>query len=525
MTEYHVLIELAVEEPEVPDAADWYGFTTYPGTITVTGADGLPRYFVPGLIAYTLPGRSADLYAGGGVSTGSASGTVSLDVFPALRLLKLGVRFQRMRVRMWWWSPGQTLAEAVQVWIGQLTDPDINDDAGTFAFRVDSGTREQDAALPRGYIGDDGRFPDAPDPAKPQAVPVLYGRVRNLPAYRLDDDPGPSPPAPATNIRFMICGHPTPTFLCRLTDNEGMTSALTAPSIGTDGRGDQFTYITVQNTLAGWTEGGSYFINAASGWKAPGEPGAAFPFSNDVLVHRLGDVLVHLVTTYAAERFFELDRERIFAARSLLNRFRVGMMFNSPSAGSVLQALKSRFERQFPVTFNFAAGLFGWDYAGIPPGDEPHGHIVWKQNAHTRTSIRPVPLSALRSRFEIAYNLDGYAGGNTTAIRRDETNSGPCRAAFERWGISTVQRLEVPDTVYDDTARLLAEEQISRLTVRRLRTSYIVDEPKWLRWPLFARVHVTDPDRGWVDEPFLVEGITPQRPGNVVMSLISERGI
>lgn len=522
-TQYHVLLELAVEEPELLDvAADRYGFTTYTNTITVLDGQSVQRHFYSALVAVSLPGRQADLYAGGGVSTGSASATVPLAIFPALSLLENGVRFERIRARVWWWRPGLALDKAVLVWVGFVSSPEIDDVSGTFRFQISSGTREQDAPLPRAAIGDESRFPDAPDQALPQAVPVIYGTVTNLPVYRISDDPGLSPPAAATDVQFLVCGHYTPDFLCQLTDGADMTTGALAPQRGVDGRGDVYTYVEASNTTAGWSDRGNFFITTASGWKKGGEDAGS---SLEVLVHRLGDVLVHLVTTYAAERFYELDRPRIFAARELLNRFSVGMIFNSPTAGSVLQALKGRFERQFPVTFNFAAGRFGWDYAGIPPGKGVAGSIVWGQNAHSKTGIRLVPIEQLRARFELAYNLDADAGGNTAVVRRDETNSGPCRAAFERWGISTVHRIEAPDVVDDDTARLLLEEQIQRLTKRRLRTSYTVNEPTWADWPLFSRVAVTDGERGWADKVFLVEAVTPQRPGLLTMGLISEDGI
>lgn len=508
---YHYLVELAIEEPEILDhEVDRRGFCTFPEPTLIDPGDGTaPRFFGPGLIRASVPARSADFMTAQTSADGTASATIATESFDAWGLLRQGVRLQRIMVRWWWWREGQTLAEAVLVWRGQLSDPDIGET--TFSFKAKTGTREQDAPLPPGVIGDEGRFPDAPDSARAQAMPVIYGIVRNLPIYRISPDPGASPPAAATNVDFLVCGHVAVQTATVVTDGQDMATPITGFFYGVDGRGQQYTYVTRPNTTPNWSTG-SFHVTVAQGHVGPGGE----------VIQKLGDVLLHIVTTYGRERFLELDRDRIFAARSRLNRFTVGVIFNQPNSGSVISLLRSRFEGRFPVSFSFVGGRFGWDYAGVPEPGPPVAEIVWKQNAHSRGNLVPVDASTLRSRFEIAYGVDPFAGGNTLSISRDETSSGPCKRAHLKWGISTEQRLEVPDAANEATARLLAEDQIRRLTLRRVRTSYTCSEPDWINLPLFSRVHVTDPDRGWDGEPCLIEGITPRRPGVVDIALITE---
>lgn len=527
MPQWKLLLRLELEPPEVIAlGVAALGFTDGQ-PISIPSADGARiEHYELGLLDYTMPSRVADLY-GQGSSSSSVSASLTLEAFAAGDLLRKGIRLQRIRVRMFWYRVGSgSMAEAVQVWFGTLGQPVIDEEAGVFSFSIETGTREQDAPLPPTSIGDEGRFPNAPPEARTKAIPVLYGGLSNLPVFRIDADPGPSPPAVPTNIRFMICGHQTPDFLCRLGDGDQIQSGLLAPSRARDGRGDLFTYVTVQNTIANWSESAAMLVSVARGHKAPGEDAAPYPQSLDVLVHRLGDVLIHLATVYGRERFLDLDRERIFASRDLLNRFTVGAIFNQSAGGSVLQVLKSRFEKQFPVSFDFVGGRFGWDYTGIPTGySKPVGTIVWRQNAHQGGPLRPVSADLLRSRFAITYAVDPYAGGSVEALQRDETNDARCQAAWQRWGNPVRLSIDLPDVPSESTAKLVMEDLILRFTKRRIRTSYTVTEPTWINLPLFSRLAVTDPRRGWLDEPVLVEGIQPIEPGLLVLNVITENGL
>lgn len=511
--EFYQLLTLDVTQTEAPRIPARFSFSDAPGTLLL----GDERY-EPGLITVTVPEREADLYNPTQGVGGNASISLSLDAFPALHLLQRNVRLQRIRATVHWWQAGTAADSRVFVWRGRVSSPVIDDVAGVFTCQLVTGLGDEDGPLPAAYIGDDGRFPSAPDAAKPQAVPVLYGNVTNLPVFRISADPGPSPPAGATNVRFLICGHPTPDFTCQLTDNDQMTSAVVSAQRDVDGRGDTYTYIEVPNTTAGWSASASYFVTQARGWAAPGDT------ASDRAVERLGDVLTHIVNTYGQSAFRDLDKTRINGAASLLNRFIVGSMFNG--AGSVLRTIKARYEAQFPVTFNFSGGRFGWDYAGIPPAERsPVGLIVYRQNAHSKSPLTPVDAGMLRARFALAYRLDGYAGGMTEAIRRDRNNSGACARAEDRWGFNDEFRSDAPDVFDEGTARLLLEEQIRRLTLRRVRTAYVVDEPRWVGLPLFSRVLVSDDERGWDGEPCLIEAIKPVEAGRLQVRLITESGI
>lgn len=521
MTEYVPLLELEIEEPALAGPRPHrYGFTTRGEPANIDPGDGRARRgFGPGLVSLALPSRTADLYAGTSSSPGSARVVVSLDYFDVFKLKAQRVRLQHIRGRMWWWRPGTTLAEAVQVWRGILRNPSVSTTSRTFSFDLAAGTREVDTVFPPGLIGDADRFDEAPEASRPQALPVIYGTNQKVPIYRVTNDPGLSPPAVGTNVRFIIAGHRVAADqTVTVADGQGFSVAGLTVNHAVDGRGQEYAYVDVSNAEPDWTDSRDLYVDEIVGWPGPGDNAG-----RRVVVDKLGDVLAHIVTTYGAEQFAELDRARIFGARSLLNRYTVGVVVNTAESGSILRFLKARIEGHFPVAFSYAAGRFGWDFAGIPPGDKPVGTITWRHNAHERGDFTPeVPIDAVRARFEVKWRADGYAAGPTRSYRRDETNSGPCKAALMQWRAGIVESIDAPDVVDETTAALLVEDQIRRLAGMRARASYIVDEPEWVRHGLFARIHVNDADYGWTAQRCLVEGITPQKPGRVKVDVVVE---
>ena len=523
MADWYTLIALSIEDPIQPTSAypQTLGFTDKPeGAWLASGTSEPDRRFEPGLLDAPLPVRSGDLYGKGGMGASGMALKLSLDTFPAVDLLAGNVRLQRIRARVYWWRAGDALDQAQLVWKGQVASPVIDIEGNVFSCSLAAATREVDAPFPGAKIGDDGRFATNPDQASDQVLPVIYGTVKGLPAFRITEDFGPVPPAvPGSFTRFAVAGHRVPSQSVNLIFREdGASYGAFAVTTERDSRGDEYAEITVLGTVTGpggelWEKDGTVWLDSIEGWTgAVGQ------------VERLGDVLIHLVRTYAAENSLELDWSRISAATSHLNRFKVACAFNA-GGGSLLRLLSGRFQQQFPVVFGWARGLFGWDFADMPPGSGSMGEIIWRHNAHERGVVTPVPDSLLRSRFEIGYGVDLSAGGNTAALRVDKSSNARCAGAEHRWGVSPVLRIEAPDAADAGTATLLADDLINRLTKRRLRVSYVVDEPTWISLPLFARLAITDDDLGWVERSFLLEGVAPVQPGRLRLALVSEDGI
>jgi hypothetical protein len=529
--DFYPLIELEIEEPELfGPAPQRFGFTTRPQSFTTVDAQGGAHTFLPGLLSVDVPARRADFYSGASASESAPSFSVALEAFPAVDFWAMRIRFEWIQVRIWWWRPGWTLAEAVQVWVGRLRDPVIEPGsaadgrAGTFSASAPPGTTEIDVDFPPGFIGDEGRFPSAPESSLPVPLPIIIGTPRNVPIYAIEDDSVDfSPPAPAASIRYLVAAHPiaSETLTIRSDGANGFIKAGESVLEDIDGRGNRYSYVELDNTDAGWGPGLALYAGDGTTGVVDGQIGP-----EGTAIKGLGDVLIYMLHTFAREQFFEIDRDRIYAARAKLNAFRVGSWFNNRTDGeSLLRILKTRYEGQFPVSFNFANGRFGWDYTGVPEaGTAAVASIVWGQNAHDRGPLQNVSIELLRTRFEIQYQRDGYAAGTVGSVRRGPENSAKARACLTKWRINREAVISAPDCADEYTARLLAEDQINRLTVLRSRIEYVVDEPRLATLPLFARVVVTDATWGWVNEPFLVEGVALLQPGRVSLALITENG-
>ena len=520
MADYLQLLELEIEDPDRPNADPVrYGFTDRAEDFEIQSGDGSPaRRFGPGLFRMDMPGRKADFFSGTSSAGGSASAALALDAFPVLDLRRRGVRLQRIRSRMWWWPRGGTLADAVQLWRGELRAPVIDFGTGTFSCRFEAGTRERDVAFPPGFIGDQGRFDAAPEASRTQPMQVVYGQCSEVPVYAINDDSG------VGDVHLLVAAHAIQAQNITIRTDPATVVGTYGRGVAYDARGGVYSYVVVP--AASWpSPGATVYAESVLGYESP----------QGNLVEGLGDVLVHLTHTYGGERFFDLDRPRIFGARVELNRFRVGMYFNSPDPSiSIMRVLQQRIASQFPVVFGFVNGLFGWDYVGVPRrGGPPVKTLVYGQDAFSRGVLSETPLDEVRARYEMRYRQLGFAAGEDSVYRVDETNSAACQGALARWGVETVQRMTAPDIFSADGAFMLIEDEISRRSKVRWGASYGGLGPEWMGLPMFARVHVTDPGpldrRGvpmlqWAAEPFLITGLTPRRDGRVNVDLIAENG-
>lgn len=480
------------------------GFAPWSEPVVIDDGTAQGRRFGPGLIDLDIPGRATDFY-GGSQSDRGASITLALDVFDAVALRARGVELQRLRVNVWWWPEDDAWNRALLLWRGEVREPQIDPTERVVVLSTDADTRERDVAFPPGILGDLDRFPFIP--AANTRVPrsIVIGVPLEVPLYAVSDDSGVS------TVRLFIAGH-------RIVDeqitveHQGAVVGSYAVGLSTDGRGDLFSYVDIPPGDWPGPDSACY----ASGVQGYGPAGL------ESLVTNLGDVLEWLVRAYAFESNRDLDMQRISAARVALNRYRVSAVINATTTGSILRLLKSRFEGQFPVAFNFAAGRFGWDYIG-PTGwsSEPIGHIIWNQVATTRGRLVETSRNDVRSRFEVAYLQLFYSNGYQGSVRADELTHAKLRASFAKWGVEAAHRIEAPDAAEEATAWALLEDEVLRRAGVRTRITYGNLPADWIVAPLMARVLVTDPDLGLDEAPFFLESVTPDPFAGVTVGLIS----
>ena len=81
----------------------------------------------------------------------------------------------------------------------------------------------------------------------------------------------------------------------------------------------------------------------------------------------LGDVLVDIWRQYARGGYGDLDTRRISMAVPMLNKYKVGLLFNEkPKLLTVTRMIASRIAQQFPVSLGAQTGVWGFDCLEMP---------------------------------------------------------------------------------------------------------------------------------------------------------------
>lgn len=510
------------------------GFITDGGPVSATiHGDLQPLGFGHGLQVEALPIKAASLMGEAAADAGSLTATLALDAFD-LWAIRDRVPVQRVTVRAWLapvnerGAPVDTAGVAMEllpdyeIFRGVIRSPKWDHMSRTVGFSAAPDLRLLDIRFPPAVI-DSERFPDAPTDAAANAVPVVYGQVWAMPLYAVSD-------VTATPIRLLVAGHrvESTTLTLQRQNSTGGTDTLGAPTILYDIDALGGTYAYVEVTKLNYDAGNSLFAREFTGHVAP----------DGNAIDGLGDVLLHLWHTYAAERFFDLDRRRCYAARAALNRYTVGLCFNQQEAGSgLLRILQGRVEGQFPVTFGVSGGRMGWDCTRIPFQDEiPSlvvGTLTYGLDAHDRDGPSETSADAVVTSYELHSMLMGNINGTAVTTFADRDNMGVLRGASTRWGESPIRRMDAPDAALGDCAwSVLTDTAVAGSVVRDALT-YGGLEGSWYDAPLYGVVLVTDEytrtDGTLVtlydEEPMLITAIAPGLDGRVGVSLLRIAGV
>lgn len=467
-------------------AGERHGFVIddEPAVLSIPGGDLIE--FLPGAEAPGLPSRAAPVF--GSRSSGSPSLTLIGEFVREWWLRRNSVPIQSVDVYWWWGDPsaGRLFAND-EVFRGRIRSPKwkLGDGFGELSFSVAPAEELGNIRFPPNVIGDEGRFPDAPEDSRGMACPIIYGTVRGLPLYRV------------TATRWILAGHAVADSEVEVMNGE---ESLGSKSVSTsrDGLGGLYSYVT----LPSGTEGYLYAVEVTGP-------------SDD----RVGAVLEHLVRTYGGPIINRLDLNQIIAARTDLNRMRCGFYVNEPvTDGSLLQLIKSRFEDQFPLQTTAFNGRQGWTPLLLPPPGEakPAASIVYGHSAHERGEVTELDADDVVAVVEAAYKVDGYAQGPTESIRVVS------RAAVSRWGSTKIDRLDLPDVADSATARLIADNALRVRGKARWRIEYQQADAVLFDLPLLSLIEVTDLEIGLEDARFFLEAVRPREDGSCDVVLISE---
>lgn len=491
----------------------------WPVSATVYG-DAQPVGFGPGLEISTLPVRAASLMGEGAADAGSISASLQLDAFD-LWALRATVPTQTVKVRAWLAPVGPEgypvdsaggewpLRPEYEIFRGVIRSPNFDLRARTLTFTAEADLRLIDAQFPPSAI-DSQRFPATPAASTTNAVPVIYGTTYGLPLYAVSD-------VTANPVRLIVAGHPIVSTSIDVLRNGAIVDAAQPVLYDIDALGGVYAYVEIPK--ATYDAGSSLYTGSVTGWRD----------ADGTAIELLGDVLLHMWHTYAAEQFFELDRERCYAARVGLNRYAVGAVFNAQETGSgLLRILQGRFEGQFPVAFGLSGGRIGWDCTRIPTDAEIPGLIIgtltYGVDAHDREGPTEGDAGAVATQIQLHRQLQGDLNGPAAVTVADRRNMGALRGAVARWGESPMKRLDCPDVPSEDAAwSVLTDTAVAQSEVRDIVT-YLGLDGSWHDAPLFWVVLVTDDECGWEDEPMLITAVAPGLDGRCAVTLLRVRG-
>ncbi len=477
--------------------------------------------FGPGLDVSTLPVRAASLMGEGAADAGSISATLSLDALD-LWALRSTVPTQTVKVRAWLAPVGPegfpvdaagnewALRDEYEIFRGVIRSPQFDLRARTVSFTAEADLRLIDAQFPPAAI-DTQRFPETPTASTTNAVPVIYGTIYGLPLYAVSD-------ITADPIRLVVAAHPIVSTAIDVMRDGAVVDAAQPVLYDVDELGGTYAYVEIPK--ATYSAGSSLYTGTVTGWRAP----------DGTAVDLLGDVLLHMWHTYAAERFFDIDRERCYAARVALNRYAIGAVFNAQETGSgLLRILQGRFEGQFPVAFGLCGGRIGWDCTRIPTEAEILGLVIgtltYGRDAHDREGPTEGDAGAVVTQIQLHRQLQGDINGPAATTTANRTNMGVLRGAVARWGESPLKRLDCPDVPSADAAwSVITDTAVAQSQVRDVVT-YLGLDGSWHDAPLFWVVLITDDECGWEDEPMLITSVAPGLDGRCAVGLLRVRGV
>tara|TARA_Y100001970_G_scaffold294130_1_gene447320 strand:+ start:2059 stop:3966 length:1908 start_codon:yes stop_codon:yes gene_type:complete len=238
----------------------------------------------------------------------------------------------------------------------------------------------------------------------------------------------------------------------------------------------------------------------------------------------LGDMLLDIWREYARQGYGDLDQARIAKALPVLNKYKVGVLFNEqPKASTVTRMIASRISSQFPVTLGAQTGVWGFDCLEFPSKEDDLLFEFRRGiNLDQVLSIKETDLSKVRNRFHIKYRYDGWKGETVKELFLDKENSSLCRTSAHRWGESPQYLIEAPDISDSGTAALIANEWARRLCSVRMRYQYVTYDTSVISLPLASHVTLTDESLGIHNESMCYEGCSlDASKGTVTIQLLS----
>jgi len=421
--------------------------------------------------------------------------TLASPRFPVARLVRAGQSLEELRAKVRWLVTGKgfTLADAFLLVDGLVTSFQYSEAADTVQFSVVDNQLSGDRLFPPRAVTME-TFSPASIPADSfgRCYPVVVGAVTKLPVIDIS----------AAKTRYLVMDDPVVQFsgtpVSAVYDNDG-SKAINSQATATDIRGDSYWYVDITGAAAT-----SQDVTADVDNGIPG---------------RLIDAIFYLLNGYSNKQDL-FDMASLRKLHQEFNAIELAIVFNSVVDGGVVQVIRERLIREFPLTIIqrgsklfFQSLLWDRDVVKVLSTDTNIIQVV-AEPAETDRAL-------LANDFVASGGMSGLRGDALSAVSRNRFNDAMCLTCYGRYGELGKRSVSIPDVASSDGVVWLMNWLVQTHAVKRVRATYLctldaVDLNPW------DTVRVFDHYQGWTHGPlFKVTGVQYGETNGVQVSLIS----
>lgn len=418
--------------------------------------------------------------------------------FPTAKTIHSGQSFSSIRARVMWMIDGGEffLDQAFLLMDGLADGFRYSEPEDIVSFRVVDHQISGDRRFPPKIISttsftsvsDGGTVPDE---SFGKCYPVVIGNVYKMPLINISDD----------FSRFLAMDDPfiqlsgTPVDKVYEEDTE---LTISTQASATDGELNTYWYVDISGD-----ESTSENVTAD----------IAGPCGN------LVQSIQYLLSAFSSKKDM-FDMNSLQALSDKFAAVELSTVFNSIVDGGVVQAIKERLIKEFPlIIIQRGAKLY-------------FQHLFWERNivktlSHDKNIIQTVsdPTEIERSQmansFVVTAGVSGLRGDALIAVSRTKDNDAICYLSSQRYGELGKREISVPDVVDSSGATWLMNWVVETYAKKRIRVSYlcsfdVIDVNLW------DTIEVFDKYLNWNHGPlFKVVGITYGCTNGVVLDLLS----
>jgi len=415
--------------------------------------------------------------------------------FPVAELVRAGQSMEELRAKVRWLVLGRdfTLAEAFLLIDGLVTSFQYSEASDTVGFSVVDNQLAGDRRFPpRSVTAETFSTATVPADSFGRCYPVVVGSVTKLPVIDIS----------AAKTRYLVMDDPAVQFsgspVSAAYDNDG-SKAINSQAEGTDLRGDGYWYVDITGAAAT-----SQDVTADVDNGIPG---------------RLIDAIFYLLNSYSSKQDL-FDMASLWRLHQEFNAVELAMVFNSVVEGGVVQVIRERLIREFPIAIMqrgtklyFQSLLWDRDVVKVLSTDINIIQVVGEPAETERAQ--------LANDFVVSGGVSGLRGDALSAVSRNRSNDAMCLSCYGRYGELGRKEVNLPDVAGSDGAVWLMNWLVQTHAVKHVRATYLctmdaVDLNPW------DTVQVYDQYRGWTHGPlFKVTGIQLGETNGIQVSLIS----